>query len=885
MSFRTKTIVGIALIETVLLLVLVFSGLGYLADSNERQLRQRADSTVQLFAAATKDAILSTDLATLESVATELLSTPDVAYIQITNRGVLLTEMGDAKLLSTPRLVDTALASVTDGVFDVEAEVKVGNHIYGTVKLGVSTTYIDTLLSQARRSAFSLAGLEIVLVAIFSFVLGTWLTRQLTRLREAAETITEKGPGTQVAIDSKDEIGEVASAFNLMSERLEALYGEARANVDKHKLLLDNANRSDAMSKGILTSSLDAIICIDSKSRVIESNHAASVVFGWSQEELKGCSISDTIIPEKYREAHQQGMAHYLATGVAPVLGQRLELEAVNKEGRLFPIEISISAVESGDESFFAAYIRDLTTAKALEAEQQLAHKQAEQSSEAKTRFLATMSHEIRSPLNAIMAMNSLLLETTLNDEQLEIANTVNDGSKALMSLLNDILEFSKVESGQLQLKNDWFDMRQSVERIVNLLAHQAENGQVSVTIAFADALYPFYFGDETRIRQILINLLSNALKFTSRGHVIVELTPAQDGNGIELSVSDSGIGISDEQQLIIFDEFTQVESHDNRRFGGTGLGLSITMRLARLMQGDIRVESELGKGSLFTVTLPLEGSRSVPGAPESETGDTSILPNPGQFRLLLAEDSSTNRAVIKSVLGKIGLNLDTVNNGAEAVNAAEAQPFDLILMDLAMPEMDGIEATRAIRSGQGVNRDTRIVAITANAFGEDRERCFAVGMNDFVTKPINIASFRRDITRWLGESPESETETEAVTGPDHSDLVDNGVFNQLLKDTGVDVLPGIFDLFLDECGKRLVQMNESYRTRDWKQIGDEAHTLKSSSGSFGAIKLQAVARELEVAAREENLTTLEQTFPKLESLVNQSLDELGVLVAGLGAE
>ena len=164
-------------------------------------------------------------------------------------------------------------------------------------------------------------------------------------------------------------------------------------------------------------------------------------------------------------------------------------------------------------------------------------------------------------------------------------------------------------------------------------------------------------------------------------------------------------------------------------------------------------------------------------------------MPNPGQFRLLLAEDSSTNRAVIKSVLGKIGLNLDTVNNGAEAVNVAEAQPFDLILMDLAMPEMDGIEATRAIRSGQGVNRDTRIVAITANAFGEDRERCFAVGMNDFVTKPINIASFRSDITRWLGESPESETETEAGTGPDHSDLIDNGVFNQLLKDTGVDVL------------------------------------------------------------------------------------------------
>ena len=878
MTFRTRTIIGIALIQSAILLALVFTGLNYLSESNELQLRQRAESTAQLFAAATRDAIIATDLATLESAASELLSTPDVIYIRILSRGKLLTEMGAEMPLSTPRTVDTSVDSVSDGIFDVRAAVMVGDISYGTVELGLSTRYIDTLLLQARRSAFSLAAAAIVLVAVFSWFLGTYLTRQLTRLREVATTISEEGPGAQVEIDSSDEIGKVAKSFNLMSRRLQRLHEATHANVEEHKMLLDSANRSEAISKGILSSSLDAVVCIDSTGEVIESNEAAWSIFGWSRDEFHGRNISETIIPEQYRSAHEQGMAHYFATGEGPVLDQRLELEAVNKAGRVFPIEISISAIKSDNETYFAAYIRDLTTAKALEAEQQLARKQAEQSSEAKSRFLATMSHEIRSPLNAIMAMNSLLLETRLDEEQLEIANTVNDGSNALMSLLNDILDFSKIESGQLQINNEWFDLKQSVERIVNLLAHQAENDRVKVTTAFADDLCPCYLGDQSRIRQILINLLSNALKFTPEGVVTVELNPAENGPGVALTVSDTGIGISEEQKLFIFDEFTQVEDHDNRRFGGTGLGLSISMRLAKLMQGDISLSSDLNQGSRFTVTLPLEGGQQLPRQADGDSPDHESRDFSG-FRLLLAEDSSTNRAVIKSALAKIGLSVETADHGAEAVRLAETKPYDLILMDLAMPEMDGIEATRVIRSGQGANRDTRIVAITANAFGEDRERCFAAGMNDFLTKPINIASFRKDVLGWLDE-PRAADNKPAPTG-----LIENRVFEQLLRDTGVDVLPGIFDLFRDESNKRLQTMSEHFTSQNWAGIGDEAHALKSSSGSFGAIKLQAFARELEVAAREENLATLQKIFPRLDTLVKDSLDELGVLITGIADE
>ena len=872
MNFRVKIILGIALIQAVLLVVLVVSGLNFLADSNDLQLRQRANSTATLFAAATTDAILATDLATLESATNALLKTPDIVYVRIVGQGQLLIQDGDPAILATERDMDTSLDEVMDGIFDVSVPVSVDGRSYGKIELGLSTASIVALQTQARDAAVTMAGAVIVLVAVFSFLLGTYLTRQLTQLREAAESISAEGPGTRVSLDTNDEIGQVARAFNLMSEKLRALYDEAQGNVETQRELAENANRSEAISKGILTSSLDAVICIDQVGRVIESNDAASTIFGWSHDELQGRNISQTIIPEKYRDAHNKGMEHYFATGEGPVLDQRLELEAIDRDGRLFPIEISISAITAGEETYFAAYIRDLTTAKALEAEQQLARKRAEESSEAKSRFLATMSHEIRSPLNAIMAMNSLLLETQLNSEQQAIANTVTDGGEALMSLLNDILDFSKIESGQLVLNNEWFDLRQSVERIVNLLAHQSENEQVKVITRFAPELHATYFGDQSRIRQILINLLSNALKFTPEGSITVELTPARNDNGVLLSVTDTGIGIEDEQKTHIFDEFTQVENKDNRRFGGTGLGLSISMRLAKLMDGDIQVESQLGKGSRFAVDIPLEGSDTV--AADREVDEPEVpLQDYSHCRLLLAEDSSTNRAVIKSALAKIGLDVETANNGLEAVRLSDAQPFDLILMDLAMPEMDGLEATRAIRSGDGPNRETRVVAITANAFEEDRERCFAAGMNDFVSKPINIASFRRDIQRWLSELP-SEDSTESS-----SRLVDTSVLEQLRRDTGSDVLPSIFDLFVEESEQRLVSMGEAYAAENWEKLGNEAHALKSSSGSFGAIRLQALARELEFAAREENVRTLHKVYPQLDELVHASLAELARMI------
>jgi len=872
LSFRLKTILGIALIESILLLVLVFSGLNYLSESNTLQLQQRADSTSDLFAAVTQDAILSSDLATLEDAVTEILSVPDVVYARISSHGVVLAEKGDPLLLERARTADASFSSVTDEVFDLKKEVRLGNQIFGVIELGFSTKYVDQLLLKAKWSAFSLAGAEIVLVAIFSFILGTFLTRQLSLLRDTAESISIHGPGEQIEVLSHDEIGEVAQSFNAMSRNLQQLEAETKANLRAQRQLLEKSTRSEAISSAIMASSLDAIVCIDSNGIVFECNEAVSSIFGWEKKAFLGQDICKTIIPEKFRTAHNDGMERFLATGAGPVLDQRLELEALDKEGRIFPIEISISLIDCGEEALFAAYIRDLSVAKALEAEQKLARNRAELASEAKSRFLATMSHEIRSPLNAIIAMNALLLESDLNDEQREIASNVNDGSEILFLLLNDLLDFSKIESGQLTLHVDWFDIQSSVRRTINLHSHQAEVKGLDLTWNFSPDLHGYYLGDETRILQVLINLLSNAIKFTETGRIDVQLKPIESGQGIVIEVNDTGIGISEEEREHIFEEFAQVDDEDNRNFGGTGLGLSIAQGLVKLMGGAISVTSEINEGARFAVELLLEGRDDDAGLHRPSQAGPSKLTFEG-FRVLLVEDSATNRKVIEASLARLKLEVESAINGIEAVEMAGDNFFDLILMDIAMPKMGGLEATRQIRMGSGKSNNTKIIAITANAFEEDKERCIAAGMDDFISKPINIAAFRELASRWLLASRSNQIPQVKTT------LIDLDTFNQLYKDTGPKVLPDIFKLFVEECHNRLVTMERGYQNSDWSVILGEAHALKSSSGSFGAIKLQAFAREMEESAKNGNQAHMDDLFGQLEQVLERSLESLATLI------
>ncbi|MEM7564541.1 MAG: PAS domain S-box protein, partial [Pseudomonadota bacterium] len=370
MSFRLKTILGIALIESVLLLVLVLSSLDFLRTSNEEQLVQRATTTSQLFTSAIKNAVLATDLATLESSVSDILTNSEVVYVRIYGGDQLLAQGGDKTLLYGQRTPDINLETVDDGVYDVTAQIEEGGIVFGHIELGLSTRSIQGVLDKAQQWVTGIAVLEVVLVAIFSWVLGTYLTRYLSQLRAASKVITETGPGHQLEIKGKDEIAEVAKAFNQMSASLAQTYTELRESIASREETLVTLERNRAKGEAILSSSLDAIITIDQQGNTIDYSEAAEQIFGWEYDEIVGRNMAEFIIPPEMRDAHAKGMQHYLDTGEGPVLGSRIQLEAMHKQGHRFPVEVAICPIDTPDGKLFTAFLRDIS--QQLESEIEL---------------------------------------------------------------------------------------------------------------------------------------------------------------------------------------------------------------------------------------------------------------------------------------------------------------------------------------------------------------------------------------------------------------------------------------------------------------------------------------------------------------------------------
>jgi len=770
---------------------------------------------------------------------------------------------------------------------------------------------------------------------------------------------------------------------------------------------------SEQRYRQIVETAFDAFIGMDSTGSITDWNAQAGTTFGWPRSEAIGKDFCQLVVPTRCSDAYEQAIRQTLTAGQDSVLNKRFEITALHRDGREFPIEVTMSAVSTGETDRLAAFVRDVTERKRGEEEREKAKEAAEAANRSKSEFLANMSHEIRTPLNGVVGMTDLVLDTELSDEQREYLATIKMSADSLLSVINDILDFSKIEVGKIDLEAIDFNLRDSLEATLKTLVFRADEKGLELLCEIDPEVPEVVRCDSTRLRQIVVNLVGNAIKFTAEGEVMLKVQTDTEGADhiLHFTVADTGIGIPSKQQKLIFEPFTQADSSTTRKYGGTGLGLAISKNLVEMMGGKMWVESDTGPGTRFHFTVRSRTSEKATNAvaiisPEVlrdvtalivddnrtnrrilegmlkhwemkptavESGEKALAelsaaqeagipyaliltdmhmpamdgfglveligqrrelsaatvmmltsadhrddkercrtlgiasylikpirktellsalltaigenkpaarPAPishqecaiqhRSLRILLAEDNRVNQTVATRILQKMGHSLVVANNGNEALSLLATQPFDLVLMDVQMPEMDGLTATQKIREGEKRTLShLPIIAMTAHAMKGDRERCLEAGMDGYVSKPIDKKELEPAIAS-------------AVPGPDATSLgpspkpkKEDAVANSLLAwditkslerlDGDEHLLYDVIGIFLEDIPKHMTSLQQAVAQGNAEALAKTAHSLKGELGYLGISELSQKAGELEEMGRRSDLEHAAGAFAVFE--------------------
>jgi PAS domain S-box-containing protein len=621
----------------------------------------------------------------------------------------------------------------------------------------------------------------------------------------------------------------------------------------------------------------EGVYFCDSEGKLLDVNPAMVHMLGYShREELVGTTIGNLyferpvdLFPIRQRTPFSSSVTR--------------EITLRRKDG--MPVTCIDNSNTVGDPSGHMirhqGTLVDITVRKQSEVELQKAKEAAEAANVAKSAFLAHISHEIRTPMNAVLGMTELTLDTNLTEEQREYLTMVRDSGKTLLTLINDILDFSKIEAGKLDLEITDFSLRNSINEMVKIFGVRAKQNGLELSSHIASDVPDALLGDSGRLRQILSNLVDNAIKFTKQGDIAIRIekdSQTTEDICVHFYVEDSGIGIPQDKQQLIFEAFSQADNSTTRKYGGTGLGLSISSRLVMMMGGKIWVESEANEGSVFHFTARFALQKPKIGRVNrrrANSNSKSAVPYPDRDRrrklhILVVEDNPINQLLAQRLLGKRGDTLVVANNGPEALALLESQPFDLILMDIQMPEMSGIEVTAAIREKEkGTGRHIPIIATTASAMKEDKDRCLEVGMDAYLAKPIDKDALFETMDLLKGYSP-------AVKNAIDGERPINQVFDAAMAleslDGDFDLLREIIGISLTQFSKHMQNIRDGISKEDPKLLERAAHALKGTAANLLASGAMAAASRLEemgragsVAGSKEALLPLEEEMKKLQ--------------------
>lgn len=801
------------------------------------------------------------------------------------------------------------------------------------------------------------------------------------------------------------------------ARRLRRAYDSLEMEVAKHHIETGSKNSDSLVADIAMNLMPDSAVVVDRWGKILHFNSQAESLFGYRAEEVVGHDIS-IFVEKNRRGGHAALLETFMRDPSNRTMGSGVNLTAVKKNGDEFPVDISLSPIGTGDDTRVVAAIRDISAFRQVQLDLIDAKEAAEAATHSKAEFLATMSHEIRTPMNGVIGMIDLLRETQLDDDQQHLVRTARNSAYALLTIINDILDISKIESGKLELEQIPFSIRDVTESTAETLSVAAAGKGVALEVFISPEIPDALRGDAARLRQILFNLIGNAVKFTGEGKVVIRVDPqgltSEESLVIQIEIQDTGIGMNEDTLSTLFTAFSQADASTSRRYGGTGLGLVITQRLVSMMNAKLDVKSVLGEGTTFTftITLPIERDHSIQSDGHNlsglnvllAAGDTDVrdyLPeyfvhwaaevdttnelaeiaemvkiangrakpydvivigcmwplkeqlelvdtlsaadqtslgnfvvmtpsrtrnsqsqrdnvvyleaqpiararairavaiaagraspdieyaeedfasqthNPptteeaaanGQL-ILVAEDNLTNQDVIRRQLAMLGYAADIVDDGKQALAALETQSYAILMTDCHMPEMDGFDLVKTIRSQESSEKRLPIVAITASVLKAEVARCFEAGMDECLAKPLEISKLKMALRTWLPKSLaapiliDAAEPKEAIltNGLEGSAPIDMSVLKNMFEDD--DVCLEILKDFLAPSLSIIEEITTAVSNMSATNVGAAAHKLKSSSRAVGAQALATYCAELETAGKGEDWLVINEKFPQL---------------------